>query len=561
MQTRPDVQLLQDYALNREEAAFRELVNRHTNLVYSAALRQVESATVASDLAQQVFTDLARKAEHIAGELSSAISLAGWLHRATRYAVLQHLRATRRRMDNERLAMEQLLTDSTPDADWEQIRPILDHALDQLEPEDREILLLRYFQNQDFRTVGAALGISDDTAQKRASRAVEHLRELFARQGVSASAGGLGLIISANAIQAAPLELATQISTAALASTAATATTITLSQTIAMTTLQKIVITTTIAALAGVGFYENRQAARLREQNQMLQQQQSATASQLQRLQREHDDATNRISQLASELAAAQKRPEEVLKLRGQVGQLRQQAKAVGETSALNKITANPETRKLLRDQQKAAMSQVYADLTKQLKLTPEQTGKFNDLLADSIMDNVDLITQILHDGKTPAEADRLFTAADATLLNQLGSELGEDGRQQYQEYTRNLASSLTLAQFSGFLTGSKGEIQDKKNQLYQTLQAAAANVRQSAGLSAEYQLVPMLNFRNIASETTGNQSLELLDNIYQQVAANSQSYLTVDELASLQTFRTNAVNVSRLSLTMNRKMMAPLSQ
>lgn len=54
--------------------------------------------------------------------------------------------------------MEQLLTNSEPSADWEQIRPLLDEALDGLGDEDREALLLRYFKNQDFRTVGLALG-------------------------------------------------------------------------------------------------------------------------------------------------------------------------------------------------------------------------------------------------------------------------------------------------------------------------------------------------------------------------------------------------------------------
>jgi DNA-directed RNA polymerase specialized sigma24 family protein len=60
--------------------------------------------------------------------------------------------------------MEQLLINSESAPDWERIRPVLDEALDSLGDEDREALLLRYFKNQDFRAVGLALGISDDTA-------------------------------------------------------------------------------------------------------------------------------------------------------------------------------------------------------------------------------------------------------------------------------------------------------------------------------------------------------------------------------------------------------------
>ena len=69
------------------------------------------------------------------------------------------------------------------------------------------------------------------------------------------------------------------------------------------------------------------------------------------------------------------------MRLRGQVGALSQEKAAIGSQRALNKLTAVPETRKMMRDQQKAEMSALDTDLAKQLKRTPEFTGKFNDLL------------------------------------------------------------------------------------------------------------------------------------------------------------------------------------
>jgi DNA-directed RNA polymerase specialized sigma24 family protein len=78
MQATSDAQLLRDYAAYSDEAAFRELVTRHTDFVYSAALRQVYSPDLAGDLTQSVFSDLARKA-HIAGVKHAAHQFAGWL--------------------------------------------------------------------------------------------------------------------------------------------------------------------------------------------------------------------------------------------------------------------------------------------------------------------------------------------------------------------------------------------------------------------------------------------------------------------------------------------------
>jgi RNA polymerase sigma factor (sigma-70 family) len=327
MHEKSDAELLRAYAEHGQEAAFRELVARYTDLVYSAAIRQVESSDLAADIAQNIFVDLARKARQVSEQLANHTSLAGWLHRSTRYLALNHLRDTRRRLTNERQAMEQLLTDSESPVDWEHIRPALDEALDSLDDDDREALLLRYFQKRDFHNVGLALSVSDDTAQKRVSRAVERLREFFAKRGITVGAGGLVVILTANAIQAAPAGLAVIISTAALAGTAVTTSTVLAATTkaIAMTTLQKFTVAATVAVLAGAGIYEGRQAAQLRDQVRTLQQQQTPLVDQFQKLQKHFADATNRLADLLAENSRLQSNPHELelLRLRGEVARLR----------------------------------------------------------------------------------------------------------------------------------------------------------------------------------------------------------------------------------------------
>ena len=330
MHEKSDAHLLRDHAERRDEAAFREIVTRYTNLVYSAALRQVESSGAAADIAQSVFTDLARKARSLAEKLPDNGSLAGWLHRSTRFVALNHLRDTRRRLHHERQAMEQLLTDSESSADWEQIRPALDEALDSLCDEDREALLLRYFKNQDLRSVGAGLGVSEDAAQKRVSRAVERLREFFSKRGVTVGASGLVVVISANAVQAAPAGLAITISTvAALAGTAvSTSTAIALTKAIAMTTLQKTIIGATLAAAVGTGIYEARQASTLRSQTRLLQQQQAPLAEQIRQLTSERDEATRQNVALRRENELLKSNTFEIHKLRSEMSMLREKLRA-----------------------------------------------------------------------------------------------------------------------------------------------------------------------------------------------------------------------------------------
>jgi RNA polymerase sigma factor (sigma-70 family) len=360
MQVKSDAQLLRDYAGHGDEAAFREIVTRHTDLVYSAALRQVGSPDFAGDVTQSVFMDLARKATSVGDGLPAEASLVGWLYRSTRYAAFNHSRAARRRAAHERLAMEQLIANSEAGPDWDRVRPVLDEAMAALDDDDREALLLRYFKNQDFRAVGAALGISDDAAQKRVSRAVERLRELFASRGVTVGAGGLVVVIAANAVQAAPAGLAAMISTAALAGTAITTTIATATKAIAMTTLQKALVAATIAIVAGAGIYEAHQASQLRDQVQTLQQQQAPLADQLRQLQQERDTATNRLAADTAQNEMFKSNQEELVKLRGEVAQLRDQLARSQAASSVN--TNDPFTQSVLALAAKAAQLNRYLD-------------------------------------------------------------------------------------------------------------------------------------------------------------------------------------------------------
>ncbi len=272
MNDQTDSQLLRAYAERRSEPAFAELVRRHVDFVYSAALRMVCDSHLAQDVTQGVFVALAKDAT----QLTDRPVLSGWLHRTAQNIAAQTVRSEvrRRAREQEAAAMNELLS-AEPDAVWERIAPHLDAALGELSEADRDALLLRYFERKSAREIAQALGVSDEAAQKRVSRAVERLREFFAKQGVTVGASGLVVVISANAVQAAPVGLATAVSTAAaLAGTSiATTATVAATNTMTMTALQITLVTATIAALAGTGIYEAHQASHLRAQITAIQQQ------------------------------------------------------------------------------------------------------------------------------------------------------------------------------------------------------------------------------------------------------------------------------------------------
>ncbi len=344
MPPQSDAQLLRAYAERGAEAAFAELVQRHTGLVYSAALRQVESPDIAAEIAQNVFIGLAHGARSLAPRLAAEASLAGWLCRSARNLSLNHRRDESRRLTRERLAMEQLITIPDDPPNWEHLRRVLDDAMAELSEPDYDALALRFYSNQDLRAVGLALGVSEDTAQKRVSRALDKLREHVGRRGISAGAAALSVVISANAVQAAPAGLAATIAAAAAltGTTLATTATATATKALAMTAMQKTLITATVAVLAGAGIYEARQAAQLHDQVQTLQHEQAPLAHQVQQLQQERDETTRQLASLRQENERLNRNTGELLKLRGEVTSLRVQAQEMTQFRSSDTQNSDP---------------------------------------------------------------------------------------------------------------------------------------------------------------------------------------------------------------------------
>jgi len=293
-----DLDLLRKFTRDQSQDAFTAVVQRHLNLVYCAALRQVRSPQLAEEVAQSVFTDLARHA----ARLRPDTILTAWLYQVTRRTAIDVVRREARRQFREQIAQQMNIMNATDDH-WTEIEPFLDEAMHTLDDIDRTAVLLRYFENKSLSEVGHTLGTTDDTARKRINRAIEHLREFFVKHGVTFDASGLVIAISANAVRVATVPLAATIAAAAVSG--GTAITSTVTAAVAMTTLQKgLIIAILVASVPTCLLLQHQAQARAHETNQSLQQQ----ADQLSRLKAENE----RLSNLAAQTGS----PNEIVELR-----------------------------------------------------------------------------------------------------------------------------------------------------------------------------------------------------------------------------------------------------
>ena len=313
--------LLDDFVKNGSEAAFRELVVRYTNLVYSVAVRVVDGdAQLAQDVTQTVFIDLAR----LARKLPAEVMLGGWLHRHTCFVAATVLRGERRRQSRERRAVEMNALDDYSETNLAQVAPVLDEAIDRLGTEDRTAILLRFFEQSDFRSVGKFLGVSEDTARMRVARALEKLRLLLKRRGATFSTAALGTVLATEAVRAAPAGLAASLYTTAFANMAAGhGSAATFFKIITMTKIKAGIVGAMVVAGVAAPLAVHYQAqAKLRDRDALLQQQ----TDQLAQLLEENARLSNLVSQATG--TADQDQSRELLKLRGEVGLLNQKLAA-----------------------------------------------------------------------------------------------------------------------------------------------------------------------------------------------------------------------------------------
>ena len=539
-----DGQLLQQYTRERSESAFGELVTRHIDLVYSVALRVAGGDShLAQDVTQTVFLDLARKP----GSVPRDAVLAGWLHRHAWFTAAKMVRTERRRQIREQTAMEMRALDDNTGSPWELIAPHLDEGLNQLSASDRDAIVLRFFKRQDFRVIGAALGVSEDTAQKRVSRALEKLRGVLSKRGATLTATALASALTAEAVVAAPAGLAISVTATALAGSATLATGLSLTtiKTLAMTKLQiSIAGVILIAGLATPLLLQHQSLSRMREENNRLreetvslQQQTTQTAQ----LAAENQRLSNLLARAGSSQPPKPEQLAELLRLRGEATRLRANAqadaKAANPMVEMLKSPAGKEMMKASMRTEGLAVARSYAKLFADLHLTPEQTASMKDLMISRTMATADMLTAAMSGQADPAQlqAEAVQAKADqAAIDGQIKQLLGDDNYTQYQAYGNTLSERMVVTQVAAQLADSPRAVgADQEQQLFDAMVEERQNFKFTSDLSDPSKLKGDL--ASYYTDDNKQRYLQELEQLSQRYLARAQSILSPDQLAAFQ--------------------------
>jgi RNA polymerase sigma factor (sigma-70 family) len=215
-----DHELLRHFRATGDPVAFAGLVERHLDWVYRSARRQLRDATLADDVTQAVFILLARRPP----DLREGVPLSPWLFKATRNIALTALRTESRRRRHEQRAASMVseVSELTEPSEWKALAPHLDELIQSLRIADRDVIVLRYLERRSLAEMAQMYRASEDTCRKRVARALERLRTLARRRGLTTPAApALGAAMLADVSGNLPSELSHAITSKALSAAAA----------------------------------------------------------------------------------------------------------------------------------------------------------------------------------------------------------------------------------------------------------------------------------------------------------------------------------------------------
>ena len=488
MPTDTEQSLLRDFVTDRDEVAFRHLVEHHVDMVFGCALRRTGDAELAEEVSQNVFTILARKAHR----LRAGAGLAGWLHKTALYESTKALRGESRRRRKMKALAEHNQTQDQGNSSGDEVLPLVDEAVAELPDGDRQLILLHYFEGRTFREISQSVGKSEAASQKQASRALAKLEKLLKRRGVVASATALTSIFAVEAARGAPAGIATTLSSGALAGASSLTTSALITNAVQTMTYAKTKVAILVASAAAVPIgVQMKSIGDLKEDLDVYERREIEFVEQgerLAKLEAEIGALPPEILNVAgrgSVLTALLKRP-------GDVSARENKAKASGSTDAgdeaggIGELAANmageiafdlaasgeafgsfadmmddPAMRNMITRQMKVHLEMTYGDLLDYFDLGEDKRAALSEALLERQLALADIGMPSVdgEDGEFVATDVAEITAVQAEHDGRLGELLGAERFEEFQRFERSAAERDELATFREALIADGQEL------------------------------------------------------------------------------------------------------
>lgn len=224
----------------------------------------------------------------------------------------------------------------------------------------------------------------------------------------------------------------------------------------------------------------------------------------------------------------------------------------------IGKMMQDPDMKKMIRDQQRGMLDQLYGPLIKQLGLTESEATSLKDLLADNMMKATDKASS-LFSGTNRAAMTGALAADQKDFEEQVKAFLGEDRYAQYQSYQLTMGDRAQLNMYKQQNGGGALALTDPQTEsLLNIMQEEKKYISSLTGQAIPGSGQNQGNLEAMLSSEQTDKMLQFQDQVNQRVFQRATTLLSPDQLAAFGTFQTNQLQMMRMSMSMARKFLNP---
>ncbi|WMX14336.1 MULTISPECIES: RNA polymerase sigma factor [unclassified Aureispira] len=172
---------LEVQAAQQNPAKFRVLYNRYYEPIFRFVYKRTVDEVLAADLTSQVFLKAMQKIDKY---VFKGVPFSAWLFRIASNEIAQHFRKQNK---NRVVALEertaQDLEEEYEDKEDLEINiTVLKTVIQDLKPDEVELLELRFFEKRPFKEVADILDITENNAKVKIYRLLQKMKKRFVKQ-------------------------------------------------------------------------------------------------------------------------------------------------------------------------------------------------------------------------------------------------------------------------------------------------------------------------------------------------------------------------------------------
>jgi RNA polymerase sigma-70 factor (ECF subfamily) len=184
----PDAVLVKNY-ISGDESALASLIERHQSKIYGFIYSKVNDRDLSDDIFQDTFIKVIRTLK--TKSYNEEGKFLPWVMRIAHNLVVDHFRKAKKmpfQRETEEYSIFNYMTDNAPTVEsqmiTEQVEVDLTRLLDELPADQKEVLVMRMYQDLSFKEIAELTGVSINTALGRMRYALLNLRKIIEKNQI-----------------------------------------------------------------------------------------------------------------------------------------------------------------------------------------------------------------------------------------------------------------------------------------------------------------------------------------------------------------------------------------